>query len=133
MSYVAKDGRHFTHGQQGRKYDNYLAEQGRDAAENAPGGDFADAAMKEHGNVRRVVIEREGNGRHRVTVEHFDGHESTQVHPEAHLAHQVAAHFLGVDNPPPAVQTHSRSRAYPIGPKEHERLKREDNQEVEES
>lgn len=136
MSYVAKDGRRFGHPVQGRKYDESLerdkseTERGKQDVESAPGGEMWEADLNAHGMVTKITIENEGPGRWRHTALHADGIESTSVHPEAYRAHQVAGHYMALE-PPPAIATHSRARSFPVGPKEKERLDREDNREVE--
>lgn len=116
-SYIAQDGRRFMHHQLGRKYDNYLAQQGADAAKNAPGGPFSEASIKQHGHVTGVTIEREGMGRHRITAHHVDGSETTQVVPDAFRAHAIAGDLLQIE-PMPSGAVHQRSRAVPVGEKE---------------
>lgn len=138
MDYRAKDGKRFSNSIQGRRYDESLAPaashatQGRADFDKAPGGNQHEHFAKIHGPARRITIEAEGNGRHRVTVVHSDGERSTSVHPEGFRAFQVGQAAYGISDAPPAVQTHQRARAQPIGPKEDERLKHEDQRVVEE-
>lgn len=127
-SYIAADGRRFMHHQLGRRYDNYLAQQGADAAQNAPGGPFSSASIKQHGHVRSVTIEREGMGRHRITAHHIDGSDTTQVVPDAFRAHSLAGELLQVE-PMPSGQVHQRSRAVPVGPREAREQQRFDQEE----
>lgn len=124
MSYVARDGKEFGHPMQGRKYDQWLQQK-----EKAPGGPQHEHDIRAHGPVREVTIKREGLGRHVLTAKHADGYVHQSVHPEAFRAHQIQAQMLGIDEPPPAVQTHARSRAHPIGPKEEDRIRHEDHAE----
>lgn len=131
MSYKAKDGRHFTHPMQGRVYDQSLAAQGKENAGRAPGGAQHEDAIRQHGLASKVVIERVGNGRTRLTATHADGFKHTSVHPETYRAHDLGRELLGIEAPP-ALQTHSRARSQPRGPKEDERVALEDNREVEE-
>lgn len=116
-SYIAADGRRFMQHQLGRNYDNYLAQQGADAAINAPGGPFSGASIKQHGHVRSVTIEREGMGRHRITAHHVDGADTTQVVPDAFRAHALAGELLQVE-PMPSGAVHQRSRSLPVGERE---------------
>lgn len=129
MSYKARDGRIFPSVVQGRAYDRSLAERGGDDVEAAPGGPQHEHDLKTHGIAKSIKIEYDGPGRWRHTSEHADGYKSTSVHPEAYRAHEVAKNYLGIE-PPPAVQTHARSRAHPVGPKESERLDAEDGRVV---
>lgn len=121
MAYTARDGHKFPTAIQHAKYERWLDEQ-----DKAPGGPAHEEAFNKHGMARKVVIEREGNGRTRITSFHNDGHRFTQVHPETYRAHDMARELLGIE-PPPAVQTHGRARAHPTGPKEEERIRREDH------
>ena len=116
-SYIATDGRKFMHHQLGRRYDDALAARGEQHAQNAPGGPFAQAAFKEHGHAQKVIIEREGLGRHRITVEHVDGAKSTHVAPDAFRAQQMAGELLQVE-PMPSGAVHARSRQFPVGERE---------------
>lgn len=120
MSFVSRDGRRFASTQQLRKYEASQDELGK-----APGGTNWDAALRDHGNVRKIIIEREGNGRHRVTSTHADGFTATSVHPEAFRAHEVAKTLLGLDEPPPAIKTQVRARQTETGPKEEKRQEAE--------
>lgn len=131
MAYIAKDGRHFTHSMQGRAYDKSLAEEGQDKIKDAPGGPQHEEAVRAHGLAKKVIIERDGNGRTRLTATHADGFKHTSVHPEAYRAHDLGRELLGIEAPP-GLQTHSRARSQPRGPKEDERVANEDNREVEE-
>ncbi len=123
---TARDGKTFSHPMQAAKYERWLDEKDR-----APGGTAHDEAARLHGPAKRVTIEREGLGRHVVTSEHVDGFKHQSVHPEAFRAHQVGAALLGIEAPA-AVQTHSRARAHPTGPKESDRLASEDGRRSEE-
>jgi hypothetical protein len=134
MAYIAKDGRHFTHPLQGRTYDKSLAEEGHDQTKDAPGGPQHEEAVRAHGLASKIIIERGesvGNGRTRLTAIHADGFKHTSVHPEAYRAHDLGRELLGIEAPP-ALQTHSRARSQPRGPKEDERVAQEDSREVEE-
>lgn len=122
MAYIAKDGKRFPTTMQGRKYDDWLVQK-----DKAPGGTSQQQALKDNGPVRSITMTREGMGRHRLSVEHFNGTKSTEVHPEAFRAHQVMAAYLGIDTPPPAIQTHQRARSQPTGPKEAENLREQDH------
>lgn len=123
MAYTAKDGKQFTHPMQGQVHDRWLRD-----SEKAPGGPTHKDALLQHGPVKKIVIEREGMGRHRVTATHQDGETHTSVHPEAYRAHEITRELLGIE-PPPAIQTHSRARAQPQGPKEEDRIRKEDHRE----
>lgn len=134
MAYKAKDGRTFTHPMQGQAYDRGLAEEGHDLTKEAPGGPQHEDAIRHHGLANKIIIERGpevGNGRTRLTAIHADGHKHTSVHPEAYRAHDLGRELLGIEAPP-ALQTHSRARSQPRGPKEDERVAKEDSREVEE-
>lgn len=127
-SYIAADGRQFMHHQLGRAYDNYLAQRGADAAQNAPGGPFSAAAIKQHGHIRSVTIDREGLGRHRITAQHVDGNKTTQVVPDAFRAHSLAGELLQIE-PMPSAAVHQRSRQLPAGEREAATQKRFDHNE----
>lgn len=131
MAYKAKDGRSFTHPMQGQAYDRSLAEEGQQQTKDAPGGPQHEEAVRAHGLAKKVIIERDGNGRTRLTATHADGFKHTSVHPEAYRAHDLGRELLGIEAPP-ALQTHSRARSQPRGPKEDERVASEDHREVEE-
>lgn len=124
--FKAKDGKEFGHPEQARLYDKSL-----DTKENAPGGPSHLHDLREHGPVKKITIERTGNGRHEVRAVHQDGFRSQSVHPEAFRAHEIARELLGIE-PPPAIQTHSRARSQPTGPKEDERIRQEDGREEDE-
>lgn len=131
MIYTAKDGKRFNNNIQGRKYDESLGALHRNSLADlagARGGLAHQDAVTQHGLARKVTIEREGNGRHRVTAVMADGHKHTDVHPEAFRAHDIARELLGIEAPP-AIQTHGRARSQPTGPKEDERVRKEDNRE----
>lgn len=125
-TYTASDGKEFHHAQQHQKYQNWLDQEAQ-----APSGAQHAQGVKEHGNVRHISIDVEGSGRHRVTMKHADGTETTSVHPQAYRALEVAKEHY-VPPAPAAIETHSRARAHPTGPKEQERIKREDGQVEEE-
>lgn len=110
---------------QGQVHDRWLRE-----SQKAPGGPSHKDSLDQHGFVKDVRIVREGNGRHRVTAIHQDGTKYTSVQPEAYRAHEIARELLGIE-PPPAVATHSRARSHPQGPKEDERIRKEDSREEE--
>ena len=132
MLYRAHNGKTFHHAMQGRRYDRSLAERSQEDVAHAPGGPNHEHNIKLHGPVKQFSYSMEGMGRHRVVLRHADGFKSTSVHPEAFRAYQVAGQALGLDQPPPAVHAHQRAHSQPIGPKEDERLRREDHREVEE-
>ncbi len=129
MSFKASDGREFGNPAQARLYEKSLAERGMDDVKNAPGGEEHEHNVKMHGIVKETTIKFDGPGRWRHTATHADGTKTTSVHPEAYRAHQVQAKYLGVDQAPPAIETHNRSRSHPVGPKEIERIDREDGRE----
>lgn|SRR5487761_2481048 len=137
MNYIAKDGKRFPDSIRGRRYDNWLAEKdstpqkSQEDVKNAPGGPGHLQALKEHGLPREVRIINEGGGRHRVISIHQDGYRYESVHPEAFRAFQVAKELKGIEEPP-ALQTHARSRSQPTGPKEKERIDKEDQRDTEE-
>ena len=110
---------------------NSLADKGKIDAGNAP-ADSVVGHVKQHGLAMDVRIVREGNGRTRVTAKHQDGYVHNSVHPETYRALDIGKELLGIE-PPPAVQTLGKSRAQPTGPKEDERVKREDNREDEDA
>jgi hypothetical protein len=122
-TYTATDGKQFHHTQQYRKYQDWLDQQ-----EKAPTGNQHKQAILDHGNVRHIEIDVEGSGRHRVTMKHADGSISTSVHPQAFRALEVAKEHY-VPPAPAAIETHARSRAHPVGPKETERQRREEGEE----
>lgn len=126
MAYKAKDGKILPTVMQGRKYDESLAEKSKSETENAPGGPEHIENVRAHGVVHKSVIEFEGNGRWRHTATHADGVESTSVHPQWHRAHDVQAMYFDPDGKPGALETHQKSRSHPVGPKESERLDKED-------
>ena len=113
---------------QRNKYESSLADKGKTDVNKAPGGMQHQDALRHHGLAMEVTIKREGNGRTRITAKHQDGFKHEQVHPETYRAHDMARELLGIE-PPPAVQTLGRSRAQPTGPKEDERVRKEDNRE----
>ncbi len=119
-TFTASDGKTFHHAQQHQKYQNWLDEK-----EKAPSGNVHKQAILDHGNVRGINISVEGAGRHRVTLKHADGATSTSVHPQSYRALEVAKEFY-VPPPPDAIETHARSRVHPTGPKEADRVRRED-------
>ena len=128
MSYTAADGKRFASSIAGRRYDEsngVLVRKSLADIEDAPGGASHQDSMAHHGLARKVVIEREGNGRTRIEWEHADGTKGQMVHPETFRAHEMGRELLGIEAPP-AVQTHGRSRSQPQGPKENERIKKED-------
>jgi len=106
-----------------------LQDQGRSDVDNAPNEDIAFAGAR-HGIVVEHHYKVVGNGQHEVYLKFADGFEHTSRHPEQFRAHQIATRAMGLDDPPPAIRTHNRARAHPVGPKEDERLAREDHREV---
>lgn len=128
--YTAKDGRSFSNDQRGRLYDRSLADKGADDAADAPGGYEWDHNIKQHGPVLETRIKFDGPGRWRHIAIHADGARSESVHPERHRAHQVSGNYLEIE-PPPAISTHQRARSQPTGPKEEQRVAREDHRETE--
>lgn len=133
MLYKARDGRKFGNVIQGRKYDRSLDEQrvqtqvdrGREDIENAPGGPQHEHDLREHGIALESTVKYDGPGRWKHVAVHSDGYKAESVHPEAYRAHEVQAKYLAIE-PPPAIQTHSKARSYPTGPKEAERIAKED-------
>ena len=130
MSYKASDGREFGNPAQARLYEKSLADRGADDVANAPGGEQYEADVKAHGTVHEAHIKAEGNGRWRLTTTHADGAKSTSVHPQWFRAHELAGKYFDPDGKPAALETHQRARAHPAGPKEEERIAREDGREV---
>lgn len=133
MSATASDGKMFPSVSQARLYDEangHLTRKSLADIEDAPGGPAHQDAIKHHGIAQKITIERVGNGRTRVESTHQDGFKHTSVHPETFRAHDIARELLGIE-PPPALQTHSRARSQPTGPKEEERVRKEDNREEE--
>lgn len=130
----ASDGKEFFDPRRVHIYERSLmAEKSKQDLISAPGGVQHEAAIKEHGPVREAHYKVEGGGRHRLTFTHADGGTSTSVHPQAYRAHSVMAQALGIDNPPAAVETHQRSKQYPIGHKENQEIRRADHQETEDA
>jgi len=126
----ASDGHEFFDPRRAHIYEKSLkAEQSKKDLISAPGGAAHEAAIKEHGPIRKAVLDMSEPGRHRLTFTHMNGKESTSVHPQAYRAHSIMGQALGVDNPPAAIETHQRSRQYPIGPKENAEIRRHDHQE----
>jgi len=123
MSFTATDGKVFQHAEQHQKYQAWL-----DTEAKAPSGRIHEQGVKDHGLPVEVRVKNEGGGRHRVTMVHADGKESTSVHPEAFRAFDVARETY-VPPPPPAIDTHARSRVHPVGEKEIQRIRREDGEE----
>jgi hypothetical protein len=126
MIYKAKDGKLFGNSIQGRKYDSSLAEKSERALAGAPGGPSHEEAFRLHGAARHIELDIEDGGRFHVTTKHADGFTYEGVHPQAHVAHDVVGHLIGV-NPPMAIETHARARSQPVGEKEKQRLDREDS------
>ena len=122
MSFKASDGKTFQHAGQYRKYQDWL-----DVESKAPSGRNHEQGVRDHGLPKRVIIDNEGSGRHRVTMIHADGEKSTSVHPEAYRAMDIARETY-VPPPPEAIQTHARSRAHPVGDKEIKRIREEDGE-----
>ncbi len=132
MKYTAKDGKTFPNAIQGRKYDESIGGLKRDSLSDlakARGGPSHSDDLAQHGFVKKVSIIREGNGRHKVEAVHQDGFKHQSVHPEAYRAHDIARELLGIE-PPPALGTHSKARTQPRGPKEDERVAKEDSRTV---
>lgn len=131
--YVASDGKVFGNPFQLRKYEmslqdgsNDTAKRGKSDVDNAPGGDEHVSAIRDHGVIVSSTIKQDGNGRWRHTATHADGFESTSVHPQWFRAQEVQSHFFDPDGEPRALKTHQRGRSHPSGPKEQERLDKED-------
>lgn len=134
--YVAKDGRKFGSTLQGRKHDRFLLEnpthvpttmKSQQDLKEAPGGTSWENDLKMHGPVKKIVLERTQLGRQELKATHADGYEHQSVHPEAFRAHQIMGQLLGIEAPP-AIQTHQRAKAHPIGPKETGRIARDDHE-----
>ena len=121
MSWQASDGRSFPTFIQRNKYEQWLEEKSK-----APGGHPEEEAFRLHGTPKHIEVIVEGNGRYRVRSEHPDGFKYEGVHPQAHVVQHVVGDLVGV-NPPMAIETHSKSRAHPTGPKEQERIAKEDH------
>ncbi len=118
---TASDGKVFHHAQQHQKYQAWLDEKDR-----APGGPAWEDDKRHHGFVTEFKITREGNGRHRVDARFNDGYTHTSVHPQAFIAHEIGKTLLGLENDkPPAVETHSKARVHPVGPREDTRLRKD--------
>lgn len=134
MSYKATDGREFTHAGLYHNYQRGLDEDAREQLaqksaqqiEDAPGGPEHEANIKAHGPVLESTIKYDGAGRWRHIATHRDGSKSESVHPEAFRAQQIQGRYFGIDEPPPAIKTHQRSRQVPTGEREQERQDRED-------
>lgn len=129
MRYTAKDGKTFPNALQGRKYEESIGALQRNSLSDlakARGGPSHKDDLAQHGLARKVTIERQGNGRTSVTAVMADGFKHESVHPETYRAHDIGRELLGIE-PPPALQTHSKGRAQPQGPKEEERIRNEDN------
>jgi hypothetical protein len=109
--------------------DHGLVDQGKSDFDNAPTADPIKEGAK-HGIVVKHSYEIEGNGRHKISVEHADGYKWSAVHPEAYRAFDTLKHAHGFDPEPPAIKTHMRARAHPVSEKESDRLAREDHREV---
>lgn len=138
--FTARDGRKFMHGQQGRKYDASLeglpkvqTNDPKPANDNdemedamgAPGGDAWDSDYRQHGQAHRVTITHDSTGHH-VEAHHKDGHVHHSTHLDAFKAHQAAQSLAGVsDDMAPQDTPQSRARNFEVGPKEDERMKRE--------
>lgn len=131
--HTASDGHLFATMGQMRRYEESLGKLHRNSLADLARAkeDSHKGHVNEHGIATEVTIKREGNGRTRITSKHEDGFKHNSVHPETYRAHDVARDLLGIE-PPPAVQTLGRSRAHPTGPKEDERVRREDGREEEE-
>lgn len=132
MSVKASDGKRFATVSQARRYEESIGNLQRTSLSDlakARGGPSHQDDLNQHGFVKKLSIERDGNGRHKVTAVHNDGFKHQSVHPEAYRAHDIARELLGIE-PPPALATHSRSRAQPRGPKEDERVAKEDSREI---
>lgn len=138
MSFRASDGREFTHEGLYRNYQRGLDQDARDRLalkgqrqiENAPGGPEHEANIKAHGPVLESTIKYDGAGRWLHIATHQDGIKSKSVHPEVFRAQQIQGRYFGIDEPPPAIKTHQRSRQVPTGEREQERIDREDGRET---
>jgi hypothetical protein len=124
MSWKASDGRAFPTFIQRNKYEQWLHDKGA-----APGGPSHEEAYRLHGVAKHIEVDIEDGGRYVVRTKHADGYQYQGVHPQAHVANDVVGHLIGV-NPPIAIETHGRARAHPTGPKEEERIAREDSRVV---
>ncbi len=127
--------RHFPSQLQADKFDRAyqedqgLADSGKSDFDNAPTADPIKEGAK-HGIVVEHSYKIAGNGRHEISVKHADGYTWKSVHPEAYRAFDTLKHAHGFEPEPPAIKTHMRARSHPVGPKEDERLAREDHREV---
>lgn len=142
--FTARDGKKFMHGQQGRKYDESLGvndlpkvktndptrpEPGNNneeaEAQGAPGGEPWESDFRQHGQAHRTIITHDSTGHH-VEAHHKDGHVHHSTHLDAFKAHEAARTLSGVnDDMGPQDTPQSRARNFEVGPKEDERLKRE--------
>lgn len=130
MAHKASDGKMFPSLTQVSKYEASLSDKGKEETTDAP-SDSMHQMVRQHGLAMKTTTTREGNGRTRLTVVHQDGFKHDSVHPETYRAVNLASEMLGVEAPP-AVQTLGKSRSHPTGPKEEDRVKREDNRGEEE-
>lgn len=130
MAHKASDGKMFPSLTQVSKYEASLSDKGKEETTDAP-SDSMHQMVRQHGLAMDVHVVREGNGRTRVTAKHQDGFVHKSVHPETYRALDVGKELMGIE-PPPAVQTLGKSRSHPTGPKEEDRVKREDNRAPEE-
>lgn len=126
MAFKASDGHQFPSRQRAEKYQSSLGQKGKEDFENAPGGTSWEHDRRMHGPVTEIHQTYDGPGRWKVVAKHGDGYTHESVHPEAFRAHQIQATLLGIDVPPPGIQTQMRAKAHPVGPKENERFRVED-------
>lgn len=142
MAWTSKDGHRFPSRSQQRLYeesegnlwrpslrDTATAQKSADDVANAPRGGHQ-GVTRAHGLAHKTTVEQDGNGRWRVTSWHRDGFSHTSVHPEYYRAKDVANELHGSE-PPPGLATMGRARSQPTGPKEDERIRREDSREEE--
>lgn len=117
--FTARDGKQFSNSIAMRRYEGWLD------SKEAPGGPAHVQSVKEHGAPRKITIEREPHGRHRITAEHPDGFKSTVVHGSNEAAHSVLADLLDV-NPPISQHPERNAGAHPFGEGERRRMAHED-------
>jgi len=150
MISTAKDGRKFMGTQRARRYDQAFnglpkvptndppnkgevpdkdltenEKMGMADGESIPGGPTHESDYRVHGQAHKVTITHDSTG-HRVEAEHRDGYTHKSTHLNAWQAWDAGKHLAGVtDDLAPQETPEARARAHPIGPKEDERIKRE--------